>query len=125
MDCDRCDGPMIRYEVPADLRAYADGDYVATCARCLATQPATSGGTPEFSAISEEFPAGTAGAAMALALGKLDSLALNRRDIEALLEVAEREGTDPLLLVDRLVTQGNVRLHFDADRRRHQLEQLY
>jgi len=27
-------------------------------------------------------------------------------------------------VLDRLASQGNVRLHFDASRRRHQLEQL-
>lgn len=115
---------MVAYAVPETLREFADGEYAATCTRCLALEPSESGGDPDFSRISDEFPGGTGGAAMALVLGKLDSLALNRSDIEGLVDVAEREGVDPLLLFDRLRSQGNVRLHFDAERRRHQLEQL-
>ncbi|MFB6118873.1 DUF6276 family protein [Halosegnis sp.] len=124
MDCTRCGGPMVRYEVPFDLREYVDTDHAATCTRCLAAEPAEAGGEPDFSSVSEEFPDGTAGAAMALALGKLDSLALNRRDIEALLSAVEAAGVDPLLVLDRLAAQGNLQLHFDADGRRRQLEQL-
>jgi hypothetical protein len=123
MDCNECGGPVVAYEVPESLREYAD-EYVATCTRCLALQSAEFGGDPDFSRVSDEFPEGEAGAAMALALGKLHSLALNRSDIEGLLAAVERAGADPLLVLDRLVAQGNVRLHFDADRRRHQLEQL-
>ena len=124
MECERCGGPMTRYQVPFDLRSHVETDHAATCTRCLAGHPAEAGGEPDFSAISDEFPDGTAGAAMALALGKLDSLALNRDDIEALFAAVEAAGVDPLLVLDRLATQGNVRLHFDADRRRRQLEQL-
>ena len=124
MDCDRCGGPTTMYEVPLNLRDYLDDRYVATCTRCLASQPAEVGGDPDFSRVSDEFPEGNAGVAMALALGLLDSLAINRGDIEGLLEAVESEGVDPLLVLDRLSSQGNVRLHFDASRRRHQLEQL-
>ncbi|PSP56920.1 hypothetical protein BRC72_10955 [Halobacteriales archaeon QH_7_66_36] len=124
MECERCGGPMTRYQVPFDLRSHVETDHAATCTRCLAGHPAEAGGEPDFSTISDEFPDGTAGAAMALALGKLDSLALNRDDIEALFAAVEAAGVDPLLVLDRLATQGNVRLHFDADRRRRQLEQL-
>jgi hypothetical protein len=115
---------MTRYQVPFDLRSHVETDHAATCTRCLAGHPAEAGGEPDFSTISDEFPDGTAGAAMALALGKLDSLALNRDDIEALFAAVEAAGVDPLLVLDRLATQGNVRLHFDVDRRRRQLEQL-
>ena len=61
---------------------------------------------------------------MALALGLLDSLALNRRGIEALLRRVEASGTDPLLVIDRLAAQGTVQAKADLSRRRHQLEQL-
>ena len=124
MECERCGGPMTRYEVPFDFRSHAETDHAATCTRCLAGRPTETGGEPDFSAISDEFPTGEAGVAMALALGKLDSLALNRGDIEALFVAVEAAGVDPLLVLDRLATQGNVRLHFDVDRRRRQLQQL-
>lgn len=124
MNCKECGGRAVAYEVPEELREFVDDDYVATCTRCLAMQPAPAGDAPDFSGISDEFPPGTAGAAMALSLGMLDSLALNRRNIEGLVTVAETEGVDPLLLIDRLRSQGNVQLHFDVGRRRRQLEQL-
>lgn len=124
MDCPNCGGPMVAYTVPDELREYVDDDTVASCTRCLTLRPAEAGGEPDFSHVSDEFPDGDAGVAMALVLGMLDSLALNRGNIERLVRVAESEGVDPLLLIDRLRSQGNVRLHFDVDRRRHQLEQL-
>ena len=124
MDCPNCGGPMVTYTVPDELEAFVDEAHVASCTRCLTLRPADAGGAPDFSHVSDEFPAGTAGAAMALALGMLDSLALNRANIEGLVRAAEAEGVDPLLLIDRLRSQGNVQLHFDAARRRHQLEQL-
>jgi hypothetical protein len=39
---------------------------------------------------------------MALVVGLLSSLAVYRQEISALLEVVERAGVDPLLVVDRL-----------------------
>lgn len=124
MDCPTCGGPTVAYAVPEDLREFVDRDYVASCTRCLSMQSADAGDEPDFSRVSDEFPEGRGGVAVALLLGLLDSLALNRRSIEGLVAAAEAEGVDPLLLLDRLRAQGNVRLHFDADRRRHQLEQL-
>lgn len=124
MDCPNCGGPMVAYEVPEDLREFVDETHVASCLRCLRMVPADAGDEADFSRVSDEFPEGRGGVAVALLFGMLDSLALNRRSIEGLVAAAEAEGVDPLLLVDRLRTQGNVRLHFDAERRRHQLEQL-
>ncbi|WP_255195042.1 DUF6276 family protein [Halorarius litoreus] len=124
MDCPNCGGPMVAYTVPDSLAEFVDDATVASCTRCLTLRPADAGGAPDFSHVSDEFPEGDAGAAMALALGMLDSLALNRANIEGLVRAAEAEGVDPLLLIDRLQAQGNVRLHFDVSRRRHQLEQL-
>lgn len=124
MDCPNCGAGMHAFTVPEDLREHAESDHVGFCPRCLTTAPAEAGGEPEFPRVSDAFPDGRGGAAMVLALGKLESLALNRGDIEALLNAAEREGVDPLLLLDRLAAQGNVRPAFDVDRRRHQLEQL-
>lgn len=115
---------MVAYEVPGDLREFVDETHVASCVRCLKMVPADAGGEADFSRVSDEFPEGRGGVAVALLFGMLDSLALNRRSIEGLVAAAEAEGVDPLLLMDRLRVQGNVGLHFDADRRRHQLEQL-
>jgi hypothetical protein len=124
MDCPNCGTEMLTFTVPEDMRDHADSDDVGFCPRCLTTAPSERGGDSDFSRVSDAFPGGRGGAAMALALGKLDSLALNRADIEGLLEAAEREGVDPMLLIDRLAAQGNVRPAFDIDRRRHQIEQL-
>lgn len=124
MDCPNCGAEMTTFDVPEGLRADAGTDAAGFCPRCFTTAPSEAGGEPDFSRVSDEFPAGRAGIAMALALGKLESLALNRDDIEALLAEVEREGVDPMLLVDRLGAQGNVRPAFDLERRRHQLEQL-
>jgi hypothetical protein len=117
----------VAFEVPESLREHApDGSSAAAvCSRCLRRLEAEEASAdPDFGRISEEFPTGEAGVAMALAVGYLDSLALHRRDIDALFDVVEREGTDPLLVLDRLSTQGSLQPAADIPRRRHQIEQL-
>jgi hypothetical protein len=117
----------VAFEVPESLREHApDGSTVAAvCSRCLRRLEAEEApADPDFGRIGEEFPTGEAGVAMALAVGYLDSLALHRRDIDALFDVVEREGTDPLLVLDRLSTQGSLQPAADIPRRRHQIEQL-
>ncbi len=123
------------FAVPLELREHApEGAAVAElCPRCLrvsareraetdeADGPSTA---PEFSAVVEEFPTDESGVALALALGKLDALALERAALLELLERVERAGDDPLLTLDRMLAAGSVRPHFDLERRRVQLEQL-
>jgi hypothetical protein len=125
--CTECGAPLLAFAVPEDLREFAPGEraYAAVCTNCLTLNEASgAGGEPDFSRVSGAMPEGEAAVPMALALGLLDSLALHRREIEALLERVERAGTDPLLVIDRLATQGSVQAKADLPRRRHQLEQL-
>lgn len=134
MSCPECDSPLVSFTVPPDLRecAPATTETLAICTRCLTLFPATSvsesvgdaESVPDFSRVSDSFPAGEAAIPMALALGLLESLALNRAEIEQLIERVERAGADPLLLLDQLDRQGSVNPRWDVDRRRHQLEQF-
>ncbi|WP_132058191.1 DUF6276 family protein [Halorussus amylolyticus] len=128
MACPRCGGDRLAFAVPTDLRAYLpdETDAVTICTRCLALEPADDapGDRPDFTEISHSFPTGETGAAMALAVGLLDSLALYRSEISALLERVERGGSDPLLVIDRLAADPDVEPSFDVDRRRTQVEQL-
>jgi hypothetical protein len=64
------------------------------------------------------------GAALLLAIGYLDSVALNRPDIQALVEHAEAAGTDAFLTLDRLAADESVDAHADLGRRRRQLESM-
>lgn len=124
MDCPDCGAPTVAFAVPEDLREHVDGAAgMAICTRCLGLQPAEPSEEPAFSAIDESFPTGEAAAPMALALGLLDSLALNRSAIETLLERAARAGADPFLVMERLA-EGDVRPDYGLERRRDQLEQL-
>ncbi|SDZ96401.1 hypothetical protein SAMN04488065_1453 [Haloplanus vescus] len=127
MPCSACGARSIAFTVPADLRAHAPGEGAAAtiCSRCLRTQPADEGAAdPEFDAILPAFPSGEAGAALALALGLLDSLALRRDGIDDCCSYAERAGADVLLTLDRLVDAEDVEPHVDLSRRRHQLAEL-
>lgn len=127
MDCPECDEPCVTFAVPEDLREYAPegGEAAAICPTCLRTFAADAGeSNPDFAPVGEFFPADGAGVPLALALGKLGSLALNRTAIETLLARAESEGADALLTLDRLAAAGSVQPHFDLDRRRVQIEQL-
>ncbi|UPW01926.1 DUF6276 family protein [Halorussus gelatinilyticus] len=128
MTCPTCGSEQLLLSVPTDLRSYLPeaSERVAVCTRCLALEPTDeeSPDTADFIRISDAFPDGEAGVAMALAVGLLDSLALYRSEIAALLERVERAGTDPLLVLDRLDADAGVEPHFDVDRRRTQVEQL-
>jgi len=127
-DCPDCGGPTVAFPVPADLREHAPEGAPAAriCGQCLRTCPAEAAADsdPAFDAVAERFPGGEAGAALALALGDLGSLALNRARIVALCEAAERRGADVLLTLDRLAVAGGVDAHFDAARRRRQLSEF-
>jgi hypothetical protein len=127
MPCPACGGDAVAFAVPADLRAYAPGSgaYAALCATCLRTRAADDAPSdPTFAAVHDSFPSGEAGAALALALGLLDSLALRRDAIDDCCSYAERAGADVLLTLDRLATADELDPHVDVERRRHQLAEL-
>ncbi|WP_336134941.1 DUF6276 family protein [Natronomonas amylolytica] len=127
MDCPNCGAPMVSFAVPERFREHApeESDHAALCPECLTLSAAESAPpTPRFDRITGTFPEDEAAVPLAIAIGLLDSLALHRRDIEALLEAVEEAGTDPLLIFDRLQAQGGVDPVFDLERRRVQVEQL-
>lgn len=124
--------------VPDEYSDYAPeyAPVVTICTRCLTVDPAPAdaasdfeGGreadVPEFTAISDAFPSRPKRAVpLALALHLSGSLATNREAIESLLRAVEREGTDPLLVIDRLASDPSIEPVTDLERRQHQLEQL-
>lgn len=127
MDCSNCRAPMVGVAVPDDLRevAPADASAVGICTNCLSLQridEAAADPDPDLDAVSEAFPAGEAAVPMVLLVGLLDSIALYREEIQALVERVERAGADPMLIIDRLSDDADPA--FDLSRRRHQLEQL-
>lgn len=144
--CAACGGDLVPFAVPDGLGPYtpdedaagddsADsgeaGDIAALCSYCLRTYTASDGSdashaseTADFRSVADYFPRGDGGAATALLLGMLDSLALNRPAIEALAERAEREGVDVLLTLDRIDGDADLDPHFDVGRRRAQVEQI-
>jgi len=129
MDCQHCGGDRVAFAVPEELREYAPGEAAAAtvCASCLRVAPveeeAVGADDADLRAVVDGFPTGRGGAAVALLVAKLDSLALNRADISDLADEAERAGADPFLTLDRLASAPGVEPHFDIDRRRPQLEQ--
>jgi hypothetical protein len=129
MDCPACDSPAIAFEIPDELAAYtpADAPGAALCTHCLRLSPVDEVGdlsSPDFSRLSDSFPTGREGIAMALLTGLLDSLATYRGEIEQLVERLERAGTDPLLVLDRLDREPDLEPEVPLDRRRHQLQQV-
>ncbi|MFA9417231.1 DUF6276 family protein [Natrinema sp. HArc-T2] len=133
MACSNCGTATISFAVPEEYRTDAPSaaSVVSFCPHCLTLEPATgeatqtSEGDPEFTRVSDGFPTQPARAVpLALAIGLCSSLATNRTAIELLLREVERAGTDPLLVLDRLVADPSVDPAIDLERRRHQLEQL-
>jgi hypothetical protein len=126
MNCPACNGTVVTFDVPEDLREHLPKPvpHAGLCTRCLRLHPTETGGDPDFSEL-EAFPESPeASIPLAIAIGRLDSLALNRGSIEALFERTEAAGVDPLLALDRLATAGSVQPAIDIGKRRHQLEQL-
>ena len=130
MECPNCRARAVVFEVPEQYREHAPegAARAALCPECLtltAAEDVPAAAEPRFDRISSAFPSDPAAAVpLAIAIGLLDSLALNRRALEALVPAAESAGADPLLLLDRLHVQGGVSPAFDISRRRHQLEQI-
>ena len=130
MDCPNCRARTVVFDVPPEYRSHVpeEADRAALCPECLtltATGDDSVDTDPRFDRISSAFPTdGAAAVPLAIAIGLLDSLALNREALRELIPAAESAGADPLLLLDRLHVQGGVDPAFDIDRRRHQLQQL-
>ncbi|WP_439027753.1 DUF6276 family protein [Haloarchaeobius sp. DT45] len=128
MQCSECRSESVPFQVPAAVASYAPGgsDAVAICTSCLHLQPAESAPAgADFSRVSEAFPADeTAAVEMALVVGLLSSLALNRTKIEDLLEQVEERGVDPMLVLEELEADTHLQPSVAIGRRRRQLEQL-
>jgi len=128
-DCPDCGGGTLPFPVPAEYQSLLPGEDpgAVLCRRCLSLYPDPDppGEPPEFRRVSDAFPTNPdAAVPMALAVGLLDSLALYRSEIGDLLAAAERAGTDPLLVLDRLARDPELDPAVDLAGRRHQLEQL-
>jgi hypothetical protein len=125
VSCPTCDAPTVAFRVPDALAEHApDGRAAAICTDCLRLAPADpDDADPEstFDRLLADFPAGEGGAALALAVGLLDALALNRAAVVDCCEYAEAAGVDVLLTLDRLDAAGRVEPHYDLSRRRSQL----
>ncbi len=147
MRCDACDGDeMVAFAVPDELREYApdEASVAAICPTCLDVRPAPDddarAGDAEDAAATDAdaasaadgaasahdaFPADPdAAAGVALLCGLLESLVLNKAEIQSLVDYLEASGTDVFLVLDRLDADPDVDAEVDLTRRRTQLQQL-
>lgn len=131
MDCIECEGETMAFMVAEEFREFLpeNAGAAAICRSCLTLQPPAPEETrhddPDLSRISDAFPPDPEAAVpMAIAVGLLESLALNRPKIERLLEHVEESGHDPLLVLDRLAEDPALAPAMDLTGRRRQLEQL-
>lgn len=131
--CEHCGTETVAALVPDTLHEHApeSGETVVVCPHCLRTAPAdpdpSADVTPDLASVSRAFPPGEGGVAFALAVGLLESLALERRAITACFEFAERSGVDVFLALDRLQRledEGEIDVYTDLSRRVPQLESL-
>jgi hypothetical protein len=127
MTCPDCDADRVVLPVSDDYREFApeDSTHVSVCRACLRIRPADGeADTDDPTALGDWIPAGDVGVGVVLLVALLDSLALNRSRIETLVARLERDGTDPLLVLDRLAAVARIDPFVDLDRRRPQLRQF-
>ena len=125
--CPHCDGPRFTVDVPPEFESYTDATRLDCCRQCLAVEPSestTGDATPRFETIHNRFPTGSQGVGLLVLLDLLDSLALNRSEIEALVDQLESNGLDLFLTCERLIDDPDITPHIDLARRQTQLEQL-
>jgi len=126
MQCPDCNGQVATFDVPEELREHLPKPvgHAGLCTRCLALHPTEEGGEPTFTEL-EAFPENPdAAMSLAIAIGLLDSLALNRGSIETLFRRVAEAGADPFLALDRLSTSGSIQPRIDLVARKQQIEQL-
>lgn len=128
--CGECAGSTVIRPVPDRCRGLLAEDpaTVRVCERCLRVTPApgspvTRGWDP--ASVSGGLPR-EPHAAVALALGVtfFSSLAMHRRELEAVTAYLEHEGVDALLAFDRIGTAPELEPAVDVVGRRDQLAQL-
>ncbi len=147
MRCDACgDEETVAFAVSDELREYApeEAGVAAICPTCLDVRPARDAdlgaGDAADAAVSDTDAASAAdgaasahdalpadpdaAAGVALLVGLLESLVLNKSEIQSLIDYLEASGTDVFLVLDRLEADPNVDARVDLERRRHQLQQL-
>ncbi len=111
--------------VPPRYRQYAPNaaERVTQCPHCLRVW---SGGQEAQSpqAITDQYPAGPAGAGAVLLIGLLASIAGHREQLESLVADLERDGVDVFLLLDRLAGATDIEPAVDLAARQRQLAQL-
>lgn len=127
--CSTCRAESVAFSVPESIVAYAPAEsaYAATCQVCLTVDPLDEAPSTEgdLNSISEALPPDAEHAAATLLIvGLLESLAMNRPHIEAIVDYLEGEGVDALLVLNRLAEDTSLRPALDLERRVYQLEQL-
>jgi hypothetical protein len=129
MNCPNCRTPVLQFPIQEEFRSYVPGEAAGgyICPSCLTVEPDENAATdhPDYTEISDAFP-NTAETAvpMALSLGLLQSLALNRSEINELFQHMEEEGVDPLLVLEELAESTTIDSRLDLRGRKRQLEQL-
>lgn len=129
MDCPQCGADALAVPLPEAYREFFPDDRpgVAVCTRCLHVGPVDDppADLPDFTEVSDALPGNPEHAlTVVCVVALLDSIALYRAEIDALTDRAETEGTDVLLVLDRLGADDSLSPHFDLEKRTHQLEQL-
>jgi hypothetical protein len=128
MQCSNCRSDTVAFTVPEDVSEFApgNGSAAAICTSCLNVYAVESADEDaDLTAVSEAFDVDDEAAVeMALVVGLLSSLALNRSKIETLLERVEDQGVDPMLVLEELEADPGLKPTVAIGRRRSQLEQL-
>ena len=127
-DC-ACRPAPVAFRVPPALYEVAPAETAVICPRCLTVGAADTGVAepadhPAFDRVADVFPTDYGGVALALLLGKLPSLAVEKPAVRTLRDHAEQAGVDVTLTLERLSEIDDVEPGFPLDRKVVQMEQL-
>jgi hypothetical protein len=118
--CPRCEAQLERIDVPPAAASLFSSSTAGGCPVCLTVVDAGVGDDSAASSVLGSVDPAAAAAVWSV-IRDLPQLAMSHDRLDRALALAEEQGVDVFLHLERLAADPAVDAHFDIDRRRRQL----